>query len=138
VIRDRKLRTKDGTVLEEDEELNKVFEDIGNLTEDQREIMNNASTFAGTVEVPRPATQEWVRYATKEIEHLQGRNESLEQAYKLLRKELLELRKPVNKDKLTRENEQLTDEVTMLRKRLTRWAKVITEMYEQVTREILF
>jgi len=34
--------------------------------------------------------------------------------------------------------EQLQAEVTMLRERLTRWAKVITKMYEQVTREILF
>ena len=109
MIRDRKLRTEDGTVVSEgggalareDLELNKVFEDIGNLTEDQREVMNNASTFTDG--------------RAEEIERLQARVKQLEKAWRLEH-----------------------SEVTMLRERLTRWAKVITEMYEQVTQEILF
>jgi len=109
MIRDRKLRTEDGTVVaegggalaREDLELNKALEDIGNLTEDQREVMNNASTFTD------------------------GRMEEIER----LQTEVHNLCVQIG---------DLRAEVTMLRERLTRWAKVITEMYEQVTREMLF
>ena len=115
MIRHRQLRSKDGTVVaeggdlaREDLELNKALEDIGNLTEDQREVMNKASTFTD------------------------GRAEEIER----LRAESYDL--CVQIGTLAAQVQGLRAEVTMLRERLTRWAKVITKMYKQVTQEILF
>jgi len=124
VIRDRKLRTEDGTVVSEgsgalareDLELNKVLEDIGNLTEDQREVMNNASTFTDGTTVINHTDSEFT-----------GKCPTCGQPY--LGRELEQLRFTIRHTQA---------EVTMLQERLTRWAKVITEMYKQVTQEILF
>ena len=89
MIRTRKLRTPDGTL-------------VGEVPESLRKAMESGAESVTLTDA-------------EEIERLQARVKQLEEAWRLEH-----------------------SEVTMLRERLTRWAKVITKMYEQVTQEILF